>query len=157
NFGASLLTPVRRLPKLELKGGIPPDLTTLVAVPALLTGEQEVKELLGALHVRSLANPDANLRFALVTDLPDADAETLPGDAPLVALLTRGIEDLNAEHRAAAEAGGATEAVPDRFWLFHRRRLWNEAERKWMGWERKRGKLAELNRLLRGRGAGGFD
>ena len=37
-----------------------------------------------------------------------------------------------------------------RFLLLHRRRVFNPAEGKWMGWERKRGKLHELNRLLRG-------
>ena len=39
---------------------------------------------------------------------------------------------------------------PDLFFLFHRRRLWNPAQGCWMGWERKRGKLSEFNRLLRG-------
>src|SRR2546427_5839218 len=36
------------------------------------------------------------------------------------------------------------------FFLFHRYRVYNPRERAWMGWERKRGKLLDLNKLLRG-------
>jgi cyclic beta-1,2-glucan synthetase len=133
----------RPLPRLELRDGVPPELRTLVAVPTLLTGPAEIEEQIGRLEVHYLANPEPELRFALLSDWRDAAAETLPDDEELLAAATAGIARLNA-HYGAAPAGDP------RFLLLHRRRVWNESERAWLGWERKRGKLEELNRLLRG-------
>jgi cyclic beta-1,2-glucan synthetase len=131
------------LPRLELRGGVPPDLRTLVAVPILLTNTADVEELIGRLAVHYLANPEAELRFALLSDWRDAPTETMPGDEELLAAAAAGIAALNAQY-GPAPAGDA------RFLLLHRRRVWNESEQCWLGWERKRGKLEELNRLLRG-------
>jgi cyclic beta-1,2-glucan synthetase len=132
------LIPPRALPKLALEGGVPADLRTVVAVPAMLSSPTRVKELVDSLEVRALANCDENLEFALLADLPDADAESLPGDQPLIDLAAELVTALNAQHDSP------------RFHLLHRRRLWNASERRWMGWERKRGKLHEFNRLIRG-------
>ena len=137
------LLPPRRLPKLELAEGVPPELRTLVAVPTLLTDHADLEQQLERLEVHYLANPEGHLHFALLTDWPDADEEHAPGDDELIAALDEGIERLNA-HYEGPPGGGA------RFLVLHRRRLWNEQEGKWIGWERKRGKLHELNRLLRG-------
>ena len=133
----------RRLPKLELAGGVPAELRTLVVIPMLLTDESEIDEVVQRLEVHYLANADPELRFALLSDWPDAPVESLPEDGALVELARAAIRQLNDRHGPAAGGG-------DRFWLLHRRRLWNEREGAWMGWERKRGKLRELNRLLRG-------
>src|SRR5262245_1036160 len=97
------------------------------------------------LEVHFLANPEGDLRFALLTDWMDADREEVAGDAELLRLASEGIARLNERHGPATQGGM-------RFFLLHRRRLWNECEGKWMGWERKRGKLYELNRLLLGTG-----
>ncbi|MFY9550577.1 MAG: glycosyl transferase, partial [Thermoanaerobaculia bacterium] len=133
----------RRLPKLELAGGVPAELRTLVVIPMLLTDESEIDEVVQRLEVHYLANADPELRFALLSDWPDASVESLPEDGAFVELARAAIRQLNDRHGPAAGGG-------DRFWLLHRRRLWNEREGVWMGWERKRGKLRELNRLLRG-------
>jgi cyclic beta-1,2-glucan synthetase len=133
----------RRLPKLELAGGVPAELRTLVVIPMLLTDESEIDDVVQRLEVHFLANADAELRFGLLSDWPDAAVESLPEDGELVELARAGIRRLNDRHGPAAGGG-------DRFWLLQRRRLWNEQEGAWMGWERKRGKLRELNRLLRG-------
>ncbi len=146
NFTVNFSLPTRVLPKLKWKDGIPEEFQTLVAVPVFLGSEDEIRELLSGLEIRSYANPDPNLRFALLTDFPDANAETLPGEEQRLQLAEDGIRELNA--RAP---------LPGRFWLLHRRRRWNPVEGKWMGWERKRGKLTELNRLLRGRGPTSFE
>ena len=90
-----------------------------------------------------LANPDGDLRFALLSDWVDAPTETLPSDDELLAVAVDGIAKLNERHGPAPGGG-------ERFFLFHRKRVWNECQREWMGWERKRGKLHELNQLLRG-------
>ncbi|MPZ34326.1 MAG: glycosyl transferase [Rhodospirillales bacterium] len=135
-FGATLL------PGLDLREGVPPLLRTLVAIPTLLTTRTALDEQIQRLEVHYLANPRGALHFALLSDWADANAETIPGDAELVTAATDGIVRLNGRYPAADGA--------DRFLLLHRRRVWNEAQGRWMGWERKRGKLHELDRLLRG-------
>jgi cyclic beta-1,2-glucan synthetase len=132
------MIPPRSLPKLGLRNGVPESMTTVVAVPTILSSPDRVQELVDALEVRSLANNDENLRFALLGDFPDAAAETLESDLPII--------EAARERVAALNAGYGTE----RFYLLHRRRQWNASEGWWMGWERKRGKLHEFNRLLRG-------
>ncbi len=133
----------RALPRLALRDGVPADLRTLVVVPTLLTGHAQIAEQIERLEVHYLANPDGDLRFALLSDWTDAPQETMPGDDELLAATIEGIAHLNQRHGTAPDGS-------ERFLLFHRRRGWNESERKWIGWERKRGKLHELNRLLRG-------
>ena len=133
----------RPLPRLELVGGVPSELRTLVVVPTLLASEAGVEAQVGQLEVQYLANAEGDLRFAVLSDWLDAPTERLPGDDALLATATAAIDRLNAQH-GEAPGGGA------RFLLFHRERRWNEAEGRWMGWERKRGKLHELNALLRG-------
>ena len=133
----------RRLPKMELAHGVPEELRTLVAVPILLTNEVEIQDALERLEVHFLGNGDGDLHFALLSDWSDAAEESMPDDEPLLAAAIDGVIALNARH------GPAPDGRP-RFFLFHRRRVWNPREGAWMGWERKRGKLHELNRLLRG-------
>ncbi len=94
-----------------------------------------------ALEVRFLANRDNHLHFSLLTDFRDAHEETLPEDAPLLRLARKRIEELNDKYK---------ETTGDAFFLFHRPRRWNPGERVWMGYERKRGKLADLNQLSNG-------
>ena len=138
----SLLGP-RALPRLDLSDGVPEHLRTIVVVPTLLTGLDAVKEQVDRLEIHFLANPDGDLRFALLSDWVDAPSESLPGDDELLAAAADGIERLNQRHGPAPGGG-------ERFFLFHRKRVWNESQERWMGWERKRGKLHELNLFLRG-------
>ena len=138
----ALVTPAV-LPRLELRDGVPPHLRTMVVVPMLLTDGAEVNEQIERLEVHYLANPNGDLRFAILSDWLDAPTESMPGDDETLGAAREGIARLNRRHGAAPDGG-------ERFLLFHRRRLWNESERAWMGWERKRGKLHELNHLLRG-------
>ncbi|MFZ3253473.1 MAG: hypothetical protein WA133_04220, partial [Syntrophales bacterium] len=107
----------------------------------MLGSASSIAELMEALEVRFLANRGANLHFGLLTDFRDAGEETLPEDEPLLRLARQGIEELNAKYGRNRN---------DTFFLFHRPRCWNPQERIWMGYERKRGKLAALNALLRG-------
>ena len=139
---ANVLGP-RPLPRLDLDDGVPSRLRTLVVVPTLLTSEADVEAQVGGLEVHYLGNREGDLRFALLSDWLDAPTENVPGDDELLAAAAAAIDRLNERH-GEAPGGGA------RFLLFHRKRSWNEAEGCWMGWERKRGKLDELNALLRG-------
>ena len=133
----------RTLPRLELREGIPEDLRTIVVVPTVLTDPHAIKNHVERLEIHYLANPEGDLRFALLSDWADAPSESLSGDDELLAIAAEGIANLNERHGLAPGGG-------ERFFLFHRRRVWNQCQQAWMGWERKRGKLHELNRLLRG-------
>jgi len=141
HWAATLLLSPSVLPRLDFARGIPDAHRTLVAVPTMITSAHGIDELVSALEVRFLANRDPNLGFALIADLRDADQETLEDDAMLVEHAARAIEGLGTKY-ASHQNGG--------FFLFQRARRWNERENAWMGWERKRGKLEELNRTLRG-------
>ncbi len=132
----------RALPKLDFSKGIPREFTTLVAVPTLLMNEKQVRELVRELEMRYLSNPDPNLHFALLTDLPDSVTRPRENDTdPMVDLALELINGLNAEY-SSSKAGC--------FFLLHRRRIFNARQGVWMGWERKRGKLLDLNKYLEG-------
>ena len=120
---------------------LPPAMKTAVVIPTLLSDPANVEDLLESLEVRFLGNQDKHLYFGLLTDFVDAHEETLAGDEPLLRQARNGIEKLNEKYRRSGN---------DRFFLCHRPRRWNPTERLWMGYERKRGKLADLNALLRG-------
>jgi cyclic beta-1,2-glucan synthetase len=130
------------LPALDLSGGVPERLRTLVAVPMLLTSPRSIEEQIERLEIHYLASPHGELHFALLSDWVDAAEEHADGDDELLAVAKDGIARLNRRYGPAP--GG------DRFMLLHRRRVWCRSEGCWIGWERKRGKLCELNRLLRG-------
>jgi len=129
------------LPALDLAGGIPPSLRTLVVVPVLLHDADDLQAQIDQLEVHHLSSTGGALHYALLSDGPDAASQTTPQDASLVAMAEAAMRRLNALYPSDHD---------DRFLFLHRHRLWNPAEGVWMGWERKRGKLAELNRLLRG-------
>ena len=142
NTVVSRLLPPRELPSLDFSDGVPDDCRTLVVVPTLVFSEKNVARLIEDLEIRYLANRSPSLYFALLTDFTDADLRETANDA-VVNLCADGIRRLNARY-------GSRESGP--FYLFHRNRRWNAAEAKWMGEERKRGKLNDLNKLLLGAG-----
>jgi cyclic beta-1,2-glucan synthetase len=137
----------RVLPKLDFEDGIPPECSTLVVIPAILSDSIEVESLVRQLELHYLRNPGNHLYFALLTDFSDADQEHLPEDDDLVELAKDGIQDLNRKYGESGE---------NPFYLFHRGRRWNPREENWMGWERKRGKLHELNQLILEKGKTSF-
>jgi cyclic beta-1,2-glucan synthetase len=141
NWLATVLVTPYALPRMDFSEGISTESSTLVVVPTMLSSAENIEALIEALEVRFLANRDAHLYFGLLTDFRDAHEETRPEDEPLLRLAQKGIEALNGKYR---------EATRDAFFLFHRPRRWNAGERVWMGYERKRGKLGDLNALLRG-------
>ena len=138
NWDVTHFLPPRLLSRIDTAAGIPVDSQTFVVVPTIFTNESQVNQLVERLEVHFLANQDERIYFALLGDFADADTQDCPTDSQALAAAQSGIDELNRRH------GG------NRFHLFHRKRIWNESERRWMGWERKRGKLEEFNLLLRG-------
>ena len=139
----------RHLPRLQLEQGVPDSLRTFVVVPTMLTSETAIAEQIGHLEAHYLSNSGGEVCFGMLSDWTDADTASRADDARLLDAAAAGIAALNA--RYGKLPGGAR-----RFHLFHRNRRWNESQQKWMGWERKRGKLHEFNRLLRGDRATSF-
>ncbi|MBU0504027.1 MAG: cyclic beta 1-2 glucan synthetase [Candidatus Omnitrophica bacterium] len=147
NWFFMLLMGPQNLPRMDFSEGIPAYAHTLVVVPCMISDAQTVNSLLEGLEVRYLANIDANTDFALLTDFCDAEQETMPEDEALLAQVMEGIKQLNYKYRRQKDYV---------FCLLHRPRRWNEREKVWMGYERKRGKLGDLNAFLRGKGEGRF-
>jgi hypothetical protein len=144
NSTVSALLHAESLPKIDFSKGIPEDAKTLVVVPSLLLNEAQVRELFEELEARYLSNHDPNLNFGLLTDLADAAARPFDEDKNLLVDLTVGmIDGLNAKYAAEYASGRG-----GRFVLLHRHRVFNARQGVWMGWERKRGKLLDLNKFL---------
>ncbi|MGC1782014.1 MAG: glucoamylase family protein [Acidobacteriaceae bacterium] len=142
NHTISALLKPQGLPKLDFSDGVPANDKTLVVVPTLLLNELQVRDLVEELEVRSLANQDPNIHFGLLTDLPDSVEQPRDRDTDPLVLLAGGlIDDLNRRY-AGARCG--------KFLMLHRHRIFNPRQGVWMGWERKRGKLLDLNRLVIG-------
>jgi cyclic beta-1,2-glucan synthetase len=164
NWLAALLVVPHALPRMDFSAGIAPEARTLVVIPSMLTSASNVEDLVEALEVRFLANRDARLHFGLLTDFADALEESHPTDEPLLQLAEARINELNRRYGRGEDPGDGE--LDDRdaghivqgsaFYLFHRPRCWNAEAQIWMGHERKRGKLGDLNALLRGGHPGAF-
>jgi len=148
NWLTTFLVPPQLIPRMNYREGIPGDARTMVVVPSMLTSQGTIQNLLEMLELHYLGNNDPFISFALLTDFSDGADQVLPGDKELVDSACKGIAMLNLKY-------GDASTPP--FYLFHRPRLWNPAEAVWMGEERKRGKLSQFNRLMRGDAKGCFD
>ena len=135
------LVPPKRLPRLDFSAGVPETARTMVIVPTMLTTANGVDLLLEHVEVLALGNSDPFIHFAILSDFADTSTSNAPSDDAILARARAGIEALNLKFG---------EGHADRFFLFHRDRQWNLGEHAWIGWERKRGKIEEFNRLLRG-------
>ena len=143
NSAVTRLIKPEALPALDLGGVIPQEFRTLVAVPVLLSSRAEIEEAVASLERQYLASARGELYFALLADCSDAEAASHAGRRRAWSRPgARGIAELNARY-GSGRAG-------ERFLWLQRARRWNPRQQCWMGWERKRGKLHELNRLLRG-------
>jgi cyclic beta-1,2-glucan synthetase len=131
----------RRLPRLDFSGGVPETARTMVIIPTMLTSTGAVDALLEHVEVLSLGNLDPSVHVGILSDFADTSTGAVADDTAILVRAQEGIQALNA--RYAAVQGS-------RFFLFHRARQWNDREQAWIGWERKRGKIEEFNRLLRG-------
>ena len=134
----------QHLPRLALLNGIPSEHRVMVVIPAMLTSTASARELVHRLQLHYLANPERHAQFALLTDWADADAVRVASDESLLADATQQVQELNARYpRPAMENSAAP-----RFILLHRERVFSDTEQRWIGWERKRGKLELLVEAL---------
>ncbi len=139
--------PPHRLPRLALAAGIPAEHRVLVVMPVMLTDGDSVRRLAAQLERHSLANRESHAQFALLTDFGDADTAHTAADPALLAAAVAAIDAIEARREDGADG-------PRRFLLLHRERCFSDTEQRWIGWERKRGKLEQLVALLAGAGEG---
>ena len=130
----------RHLPRLALGQGIPPEHRVMVVIPAMLTGMDSCKSLAHRLLLHYLANPETNTQFALLSDWADAETQHTTSDRESLDHASALIRDLNTRYSGTTMQD---DAAP-RFILLHRERTFSETEQRWIGWERKRGKLELL-------------
>src|SRR5450432_738126 len=147
NWISTLIIRPLILPRMDFSEGIPENSRTLVVIPSMFNDVKELEGLVENLEVRFLANRGTNIHFALLTDFKDAKEETLPGEQDLLREARTQIEELNNKYGKDKN---------ELFFIFHRPRKYNQREKVWMGYERKRGKLAEMNALFRGKGKENF-
>lgn len=147
NWLSTILVHPQLLPRMDYSHGIPTEFRSIVVIPTMLSSESYIEELIEGLEIRFLANREENLHFGLLSDFLDANTETTLQDDALLELAKKRIEELNEKYPTSKS---------DTFYLFHRPRKWNPGENKWMGYERKRGKLSALNALLRAHGKDDF-
>lgn len=126
------------LPKMSYKKGVPEQYRTLVVIPTLLTSEKAIRHELEKIEIHFLANTDPQIAFGIISDFTDSDSESQHGDNKLLQIAQEGILSLSKKYHGSP------------FYLFHRNRKHNPAEKCWMGWERKRGKIENLNSFLSG-------
>jgi cyclic beta-1,2-glucan synthetase len=132
------------LPRLALTHGIPPEHRVMVVIPGMLAHAGSAAELAHKLELHHLANPEPHAQFALLTDWTDADTPTLDSDAAVLDAAQREVAALNARYGIEATA---SQRAP-RFIVLHRERTFSETQQRWIGWERKRGKLEQLIALI---------
>ncbi len=147
NWLVTILTKPGSLPRMDFSKGIPDEYRTMVVIPTILNSSSGIADLVENMEVHFLANRDVNLSFALLTDFKDAKEKTLTEDEPLLQFISTSVIELNKKYERPGN---------DTFFLFHRQRQWNKSEKIWMGYERKRGKLSDLNNLLQGEDNGQF-
>ncbi len=140
NWASTLFAHPSLLPRMDFSRGIPKEYCTLITVPAMLSSEHEINDLINKMEVSFLSNKAENLYFSLLTDFKDAHEEFMPDDLNLLEMARAGIKNLNDKYVLNGNKP---------FWLFHRNRQWNPKEKVFMGYERKRGKLEALNKALR--------
>ncbi|HHW32479.1 MAG TPA: glycosyl transferase [Clostridiaceae bacterium] len=141
NFAICSIIKPSILPKLNLKDGIPDEMSTMVIIPTLLPNGKRVKELLEQLEIHYLSNKEKNLYFALVGDFKDSSEKEEPEDQEIIKIAMEGVKRLNETY---------CKGDKEIFYYFNRERLYNKSQGRWMGWERKRGAVVELNELLLG-------
>ncbi len=144
NISLNAFTSPTLLPKMDFKETVPQAYQTLVVIPGMISNSKDIENLVRQIEIHYLSNPQPGLKFALLTDFSDADSQTRPEDESLVNEAFTAVADLDKQYQQDCNES------EQRFFLFHRHRLWNPSQGKWMGWERKRGKLHELGLFLRG-------
>ncbi len=128
------------IPKLDFSKGIDIENKTMVVIPTILNSKEKVKELMKKLEVYYLANKSKNIYFTLLGDCTESDKIEESFDNEVIKEGKEQVEKLNKKYN--------NEDNIQIFNFIYRKRKWNEKEGSYLGWERKRGMLTQLNEYL---------
>ena len=129
------------IPKLDFRNGIPEQNATFVVIPTIIKNGKRVEELMHKLEVYYIANKSDNIYFALLGDCSTSSNEEEGFDEEVINTGKKMVDILNKKY-------------PDekftKFNFIYRKRMWNEGEEAYLGWERKRGLLNQFNEYILG-------
>ncbi len=127
------------IPKMDYSNGVPKEQATMVIIPTIVDSAKKVKDLVSKLEVFYLANKSENIYFTLLGDTTSIDKEKESYDEEIIKAGIQAVENLNKKY-------------PDenmgKFQFIYRKRFWNESEKAFLGWERKRGLITQFNEYL---------
>lgn len=127
------------IPKMDFLNGIDKENSTMVVIPTIVKSKEKVQELMEKLEVFYLANKSENLYFCLLGDCSESENEEEDFDKEVIEEGKKQVEILNTKY--------PNEKIPI-FNFIYRKRIWNEKEESYLGWERKRGMLSQFNEYL---------
>ena len=127
------------IPKIDFLNGIDEENSTMVVIPTIVKSREKVQELMGKLEVFYLANKSENLYFCLLGDCSESKYEEEEFDKDVIEEGKKQVEILNQKY--------PNKKIPI-FNFIYRKRIFNEKEESYLGWERKRGMLSQFNEYL---------
>lgn len=131
-----------KIPKISYENGIPAEQATFVVIPTIIKTEEKIEEMFEKLEIYYLANKSDNLYFALLGDCSEEKTEKTKFDKILIKYGERKAQELNKKYSNIGF---------DKFHFLYRKRAWNECEKAFIGWERKRGLLVTFNKYIKGK------
>ena len=132
------------IPKLDYSHGIDEQHKTMVMIPTILKSKEKVQELMRKLEVFYLANQSENIYFTLLGDCSESSQRQEEIDLEIMKEGEEFVKRLNAKYRQEQDK------MPI-FGFIYRKRIWNEKEGSYLGWERKRGMITQFNDYLLGK------
>lgn len=130
------IVPTNPLPKLDYSKGIPEESATMVVIPTIVSDKKKVKEMFDTLETFYLINKTDNLYFTLLGDVTASKDEVMPYDKEISEYGKMIALALNKKYKK------------DLFYFIYRKRVFNETEDCYLGYERKRGALLHFNKIL---------
>ena len=115
--------------------------STLIAMPTIINSTEKLDKMIRKMEITYLANRSENMYYMLLGDCTSSSKEYIDLDEKVVKYGKKLIDELNAKYPAEHKL----------FNFLYRKRVYSESEECYMGWERKRGALTELNLLLLGK------
>ena len=132
------IVPTRVLPKLDYSKGIPEESKTMVVIPTIVASKDKIKNMFDILESFYLVNKTDNLYFTLLGDVKAANEKVTDYDEEVASFGKEYAEKLNQKYKK------------DIFYFIYRKRIWNNKEDSYLGYERKRGALIHFNKILLG-------
>lgn len=114
----------------------------IIAMPTVVSNKEKIDEMVEKMEVTYLANKTENMYFVLLGDCIGAKTKEIELDKELFEYGKQKVINLNEKYNTLDNP---------KFNFIYRKRIYSKGENCYMGWERKRGALVHLNKLLLGK------